>query len=483
VQTEGFVVLRWLRKLAGRARRKLRSVVRRISPATTASPAQRSDAATSAPARQKRRDITKAYPRESTANLYDAVDYLRSREFARQNEAVLQRVRGRIQRGEPLRVTFLVNDRSKWNGTPLVEEMRGRGWDVGIALCLTDARGLDAAGRHESYTTEREFFSRIDPELQDLYVPETDNEVPIETLDTDVIFYQQPWGMKSFPRRMAGRALNAYMHYGFIMMANHGMHYNIGTFHSYLWRYFTQTEEHRLMHLAHDPSAHDRLVVTGYPKLDAYRAIDPTERIDHPLWGPAEREAIRVIFAPHHSLGKDNLRMSTFRWTAAPMLALAREHPEVRWVYKPHPTLKHSVVKNSVMSRDEYRAYEASWGELPNAAVYDSGEYFDLFRSSDVLVTDCGSFLAEYLPTGNPIIWLVQEGSIGLNPVGQALAAGFYEVRDIETFQAWFASVVLRGEDPLAAVRAKGARTLFPTVGTAPSSSVAVADHLASALS
>jgi hypothetical protein len=476
-------VLRWLRRHAGRARRKLRSVARRESRTTATSSASDSNQTSSGSAKQRRdRDISKAYPRESTANLYDAVDYLRSQEFARQNEAVVRRVQERTGQGEPLRVTFLVNDRSKWNGTPLVEEIRSRGWAVSIALCLTDARGLDAAGRRESYRTEREFFARIDPDLQDLYVPQTDNEVPVETLDTDVIFYQQPWGMKALPRRMAGRALNAYMHYGFIMMANHGMHYNIGTFHPYLWRYFTQTEEHRLMHLAHDPSAHDRLVVTGYPKLDVYRGIDPTERIDHPLWMEGAHDIIRVIYAPHHSLGKDNLRMSTFRWTGGPMLELARAHPKIQWVYKPHPTLKHSVVKNSVMSRDEYRAYEASWDELPNAAVYDSGEYFDLFRSSDVLITDCGSFLAEYLPTGNPIIWLVQEGSIGLNPVGQALAEGFYEIRNLEALNARFNSVVLQGEDPLADVRASAARTLFPTWGSASSSSVAVADHLAEAL-
>ena len=477
---------RSLRRLAAGVRRWLRAILSNPFRDERRHPGRAStqESTPSTPARPTaplKRDISKAYPRESKQNLYDAVDFLRGAEVDRRNQQVVSRIRGRGRSGSPLRVTFLANDRAKWNATPLVEEMRRRGWDVGIALALTDARDLDRAGRQESYQREREYFTELDAYLHTLYDPDADRAVPVETLDTDVVFYQQPWGMRDFPRRMVGRSLAAYMHYGFVIMANHGMHYNIGTFHSYLWRYFTQTEEHRLMHLAHDPSAADRLVVTGYPKLDVYVDIDPTERVDHHLWASTSGAAKRMIFAPHHSLGQDNLRMSTFRWTGRAMLDLAREHQDIQWVYKPHPTLKYSVVKNGVMTRDEYRAYEASWDEQPNAAVYDSGDYFDLFRSSDGLITDCGSFLAEYLPTGNPIIRLVEADSIPLNDVGTALSPAFYEAHDLERLHELFTAVVLRGEDPLAGERVAAATKLFPS-GSPTRSSVAVTDHLAEAL-
>lgn len=159
--------------------------------------------------------------------------------------------------------------------------------------------------------------------------------------------------------------------------------------------------------------------------------------------------------------------MSTFRWSHEVMLETAREHPEVQWLYKPHPNLRYSVVRNKVMSRDEYLAYEAAWQALPNGAVYDAGDYFDHFRTSDALITDCGSFLAEYLPTGKPIVWLVSERSVGLNAIGEALAEGYYRASSREELRERFEAVILRHDDPLAETRRQLTGQLFPQDGAA----------------
>jgi hypothetical protein len=459
-----------LRRFAGKVRRRLTASAPRAAGGTSA-PAQKASAS-------RKKAIDKAYPRESSRNLYDAVDYLRTVELGRANAELVDRIRGEMAGGRPLRIAFVVNDRSKWNGSSLVDELRAEGWEPRIHLCLTDAKGLTADEQRASYLEERAFFADIDRELVDLYDVDTGQEVPIEEVETDLVFYQQPWGMKDWPRRMAGRALGAYMHYGFMIMANHGMHYNIGTFHSYLWRYFAQTEEHRLLHLAHDPSAHDRIVVTGYPKLDEFLEPDaPARERAAATWAGPDPQAKRIVFAPHHSLGKDNLQMSTFRWSGRRLLDLARNEPGLQWVYKPHPTLKHSVVKNGVMTRAEYRDYERAWATLPNSTVYDSGGYFDIFRSSDAMITDCGSFLAEYLPTRKPLIWLVSEHSIGLNRIGQTLEPALYRADDLASFERVFDRVLRSGEDPLEQVRAARSSLLFPGEG---SSSSAVVEHLRS---
>jgi hypothetical protein len=457
-----------LRRFAGKVRRRLTAAASRAPEAP----------ATSAPPKRKKA-IDKAYPRESSRNLYDAVDYLRTAELERVNGRLVERIRDEVAAGRPLRIAFVVNDRSKWNATSLVDELRAEGWEPRIHLCLTDAKGLGPDERRSAYLAERAFFTTYDDDLVDLYDIDTDREVPVESVEADVVFYQQPWGMKDWPRRMAGRALGAYLHYGFMIMANHGMHYNIGTFHSYLWRYFAQTEEHRLLHLAHDPSAYERLVVTGYPKFDVFLEPEgPARERAAAIWTGPDPRARRIIFAPHHSLGRDNLQMSTFRWSGQRLLDLARTEPGLQWVYKPHPTLKHSVVKNGVMTRQQYQDYERAWEALPNATVYDSGDYFDIFRSSDAMITDCGSFLAEYLPTGKPLIWLVSEYSIGLNRIGDTLEPAFYRADDIVAFERAFDEVIRSGHDPLRDVRASKVPLLFPA-GERPSST-AVVEHLRS---
>lgn len=413
------------------------------------------------------------YEHASPENLYDAVDFLRNAAVDEMNRNLQRRIRAEVRDGRPLKIGFLVSDRSKWNMDSVLDEVRKAGWSARVYLCPKQAAYADRDDKAIAYQSERDFFLQVDSDLVDLYDWKEDLQKPVEDLvDADVVFFQQPWGMQDLPRRLAGRALNAYVHYGFMMMANHGQHYHIGSFHPYLWRYFTQTEGHRLLHLENDPSAYSKLVVTGYPKLDVYlsEAGGGSE-----LWPLPNQSARRIIYAPHHAVTKGSLGMSTFAWNHDLLLELARTTPGTQWLYKPHPNLKYAIARAKLMTREEYEAYERAWAELPNAAVYDSGRYFDVFRSSDVLITDCGSFLAEYLPTGNPIIWLVSATSVGLNAVGQSLADGFYQVRTIPELHETYKRVVVAGEDPLKATRERAIERVLPPGGSA---ALAIVDHL-----
>lgn len=446
------------RRFRRRVAKKLRSALREEAPKATRS--------------------VKTYERDSAENLYEAVDFIRSTKVAEMNRLVEDRIRSEVRNGRRLRVAFLVSDRSKWNADSLLEEMRRVGWSTRLYLCLKKVNYAGRDDRIQTYEAERRYFANIDPGLVELYDPVEDLEVPVEDkVEADIIFYQQPWGMKDFPRRMLGRALGAYMHYGFMLMANHGMHYNIGGFHPYLWRYFTQTEAHRILHLKHDPSAYDKLVVTGYPKLDVYLSELPDGL--PAIWPVPDPSVRRIIYAPHHSLQKNSLRMATFPWNHKFILDLARNTPQLQWVYKPHPNLKYNVSRSKLMTRDEYLQYEEAWSKLSNATVYDHGQYFDIFRTSDALITDCGSFLAEYLPTGKPIIWLASADSVGFNPVGASLAEAFYQVRSLPELQSVFDKVVIGRGDYLESVRLRAAQRLFPQNGKA---ATAVVEHLRAAL-
>ena len=448
----------------GRARRLLRKVVRGVLSRFRGDDGRADDdpGKRSAP-KQPQKQKPRVYKRASNQNLYDGVDFLRKVEVERLHAQVVSDIRRRLQDPtERLRVAFVVSSSARWN-CDLLFSLLERDDRMSPRIVLTrPEHKADVDRRTSYYQAQREFFARIDPDFVELYDPVTGISDPVEDLDADVIFFQMPWGMKDFPRRVAGRALSAYMHYGFMVMANHEMHYNIASFHSYLWAYFTQTEGHRRMHLEHDPSALEKLIVTGYPKLDVYDEPPPEEcEVWEDAGGPREGRK-RVIYAPHHSLGLDNLGMSTFAWTHDLLLDLVEEHRDLQWVYKPHPSLRFSVERNDLMTAEQYAEYEGAWASAPNATVFDAGGYFDLFRTSDALVTCCGSFLAEYLPTGKPIIWLVSDQSVGLNQVGADLAEGFYAVHSRQEFLDTFRQVVLEGDDPLASNRAQLAKELFP---------------------
>ena len=186
-----------------------------------------------------------------------------------------------------------------------------------------------------------------------------------------------------------------------------------------------------------------------------------------------------MIYAPHHSLGKQYLAMSTFDWSGHVMRSLDDEHPSIDWVYKPHPSLWFNVERAGCMTKEEYARYEQGWSDLPNAAVYDSGRYFDLFKRSAALITCSGSFLAEYLPTGRPIVWLKSSTTVGLNRIGERLAEGFYVVHDEAELRETFDRVIVRGAEYLSETRNALTRELFPRGRSAGRN---IVEHLASEL-
>ena len=121
--------------------------------------------------------------------------------------------------------------------------------------------------------------------------------------------------------------------------------------------------------------------------------------------------------------------MSNFEEYAGFMLDFAKNNPDYSFVLKPHPALKNSCAACGFMTEAEYDSYMDEWNGLENASVYTDGAYFDIFKTSDVLVTDCSSFLAEYFPSKKPVILLDRPARAPFDEFGRRLEKGFYKVQ------------------------------------------------------
>ena len=91
------------------------------------------------------------------------------------------------------------------------------------------------------------------------------------------------------------------------------------------------------------------------------------------------------------------------------MLDYAESHPEIKWIFKPHPLLKKALSDFGIMSVEEADEYYNEWGKI--GTKYESGDYLELFEKSKMMITDCSSFLGEYFVTGKPLIHLMSEKS------------------------------------------------------------------------
>ena len=77
-----------------------------------------------------------------------------------------------------------------------------------------------------------------------------------------------------------------------------------------------------------------------------------------------------------------------------------------------------------MMTEDDINKYYNEW--LKIGRIYDKGNYFDIFKTSDLLITDSISFRAEYLPTLKPIICPTKHGSCKMNLLGKKIIEGAY---------------------------------------------------------
>lgn len=129
------------------------------------------------------------------------------------------------------------------------------------------------------------------------------------------------------------------------------------------------------------------------------------------------------------------------------MLEYAKAHPEIRWVFKPHPLLRRRLIENGFMTRQEVDDCYQAWERI-GITCYDGG-YADLFKRSRALVTDSGSFLLEYMTVGKPLIRLEPvDFNMRFSPVFARVLDSFYTCRSVDEMKAALKLVVEDRQDP-----------------------------------
>jgi len=196
-----------------------------------------------------------------------------------------------------------------------------------------------------------------------------------------------------------------------------------------------------------------RGLFSGYPRMDIF--FDKKTKFNFD-WKMAQPDAKKIIWAPHWSILINNaISYATFRWNYKFMYEFAKAHPETSWVVKPHPGLFFSAVTSKIFPTVEaFEEYLQKWNDLPNAQVYTGAYYQAIFATSDGMIHDSGSFLAEYQFVDKPMIFLTREGGL-FNELGHAIRSASYLVdgKDLDAIAATMQRVFIEGDDYKAAER------------------------------
>lgn len=165
----------------------------------------------------------------------------------------------------------------------------------------------------------------------------------------------------------------------------------------------------------------------------------------------------RIIYAPHHSFDGTNgkgIELATFLVNADFMLEMAKKYKgKVAFAFKPHPNLKKKLTK--IWGKERADAYWRDWESLDYAQV-DYGDYIGLFKYSDAIIHDCGSFTAEYLFMNKPAMYLIngteERVKAEFNEFGQSCFACYEHGVTHERIEA-FINDVIAGNDRMRDIR------------------------------
>ena len=127
------------------------------------------------------------------------------------------------------------------------------------------------------------------------------------------------------------------------------------------------------------------------------------------------------------------------------MLKYAKKHPELNWIFKPHPCLKNYLLIKNFANEDEVNNYWAQWEKI--GKVMESGDYPELFMQSCAMITDCGSFETEYFLTQKPLIHLKNTLAIPFNPSVKKIVQTYYEAQNESELEKILDSVIIQKLD------------------------------------
>lgn len=286
----------------------------------------------------------------------------------------------------------------------------------------------------------------------------------------DIIFFTKPYKdtLPGYHIYNFLDGLTLYISYGINCLKNFHNNYEL-PFHSLLWKYLLETEFQKQYAEEYEKSKGDNVEIIGTLVLEDLMRPD-YQPID--VWKPQEVKKKRIIWAPHHTV--DYLfNFSNFLIYCEDMLRLAEKYKEeVQFAFKPHPVLKFKLI--NLWGIEKTEDYYNRWENLANGQI-EEGDYIDLFKTSNAMIHDCGSFTAEYLYTQKPVLFQIRDEKVKdeFNSFGKLCFENHYHAYSIEETEAFIRDVVIADNDPKKEDREQFYKNyLYPKDGVMPSDKI-----------
>ncbi|MBE8950477.1 MAG: CDP-glycerol glycerophosphotransferase family protein [Quinella sp. 3Q1] len=348
-----------------------------------------------------------------------------------------------IRRKNKIEVGFVLYDSSMWCGDDLYNFFAAdERFELTIFLCLRTDKSTDELVQSDFLHGVEQFKARG---LNVTAIADKNFPVPAQ----DVLIFLTPY-LEVLPpafhlSNLTARTLMTQIPYGI----------QVSKWYSWLslpimrmaWKVFLETKDTLDIFRQIHADGATRSFYSGYTRTDCFYEQNNNFKF---AWKMTRPDAKKIIYAPHWSIDNGVL-YSTFQWNFKFMYEFAKAHPEISWVFKPHPNLLFSAVTSGLFpSTEAFQEYLHAWDSLPNAKVVTGGYYQEIFATSDGMIHDSGSFIAEYQFTQKPMIFLRRDTQT-FSDMGSGILNVSYLVdgRNLEGIAALMQKIFIEGNDPM----------------------------------
>jgi hypothetical protein len=329
--------------------------------------------------------------------------YLRMK---KKHEKLVFKIKGK----ERIKILFLVIHKSVWKVDPVFRKMLDNPFfDPVIVVCPYIIHGEDRMWEemHECIA----YFNSKGYPIHSTYNNEKNHWIGLDELEPDIIFFTNPHDLtrKEYYDHAYLNYLTCYVPYHHeVCSYGEGQDQYNQKFHNAMWRIFaSHNESFELFKITAQTKANN-VRVTGYPAIEDLMLCKDNEIKIKKAWN-SDDDRLKAIWAPHHTIDDPSLPYSNFIEYAYKFMDLAKEYKhKIVWCFKPHPMLKAKLYKHPDWGIEKTNEFYKFW-ELNSFSQISEGEYFELFVSSNFMIHDSGSFLAEYLYSKHPVMYLMSK--------------------------------------------------------------------------
>lgn len=382
------------------------------------------------------------------------MEFLKDSEYENQilaEQIINQRLKDKLEHNEKINVLFVCHRPAIWSSLQSVLETMSEDkvFDIKVVSIPVKKSNIKGKKTDDIYESEgaEEFFKKYDS--INGYDYNTNKWLDIKDLNPDYVFFQQPYNTtrpfyyKSWV--VSKYAKICYVPYAFDFIGGGVLEETTPfDFFKNVSFYFSQNAVDDVLVnkvFQKQNNYYPKTIQSGFPRYDI---IQRFHNLESPVWNYArKRGKYRVLWTPRWCINEGNCSFFDY---IKDFFDFIPANSCIDFVFRPHPQAFSYWLSSKLLSETDISFIKEKFNETENMSIDVRGEYFDTIFSSDFLISDTSSFMADYFLSGKPIIYCHKKDMF--NDISREMSKGFYWV-DSWTDLKKTISMLINGEDPL----------------------------------